>query len=217
MSTSVNRASDALGMGPSAGYSLISMITVVCIFTVSICMSSMHAVVFIRNIHMHIYVVINLLILYFWIKLIIKRPKYLITIEIRSLHVLIRISVHTSTNAYRDARHQPTSKQRRSPYNPYKLANRMLFPNYSGRLRATLERVLGVQDPVRDECSTNVPIGGLVYFIVNPLIGVGVSDYSSTTRPRCVLGRGVRLLAAMVKMTLVGLSLYGTLIVSCDC
>ena len=42
-------------------------------------MSSLHVVVFIRNIHMHIYVVINLLMLFFWIKLIIKMPKYLTT------------------------------------------------------------------------------------------------------------------------------------------
>ena len=77
MSTSVNRASDALSMGPSAGYSLISVITVFCIFTVSVSMSSMHAVAFIRNIHMHIYVVTNLLMLYFCIKLIMKMSKFL--------------------------------------------------------------------------------------------------------------------------------------------
>ena len=77
MSTSANEASDALGMGPSAGYSLISVITVFCILTVSISMPSMHAVAFIRNIHMHIYAVTNLLMLYFWIKLIIKMPKFL--------------------------------------------------------------------------------------------------------------------------------------------
>ena len=63
--SSANGASDALGMVPSAGYSLISVITVFCILTVSISMSSMHAVAFIRNIHMHIYAVINLLMLYF--------------------------------------------------------------------------------------------------------------------------------------------------------
>ena len=77
MSTIVNGASDALGMGPSAGYTLISVITVFCIFTVSICMSSMHAVAFIRNIHIHIYAVTNLLMLYFWIKLIMKMPNFL--------------------------------------------------------------------------------------------------------------------------------------------
>ena len=65
MSTSANGASDALGMGPSAGYSLISVITVFCILTVSICMSCLHAVAFIRDIHMHIYTVTNLLMLYF--------------------------------------------------------------------------------------------------------------------------------------------------------
>ena len=31
----------------------------------------------IRNIHMHIYVVTNLLMLFFWIKLIMKLPKFL--------------------------------------------------------------------------------------------------------------------------------------------
>ena len=74
MSTSANGASDALGMGPSAGYSLIS---VLCVFTVFTSMSSLHAVVFIRNIHMHVYAVTNLLMLYFWIKLIMKMPKFL--------------------------------------------------------------------------------------------------------------------------------------------
>ena len=83
MPTSANGASDALGMGPSAGYSLISVITVFCNLTVSISMSSMHAVAFIRNIHMHIYTVTNLLMLYFWIKLIIKIPKYLTILKKR--------------------------------------------------------------------------------------------------------------------------------------
>ena len=39
MSTSANGASDALGMGLSAGYNLISVITVLCAFTISIYMS----------------------------------------------------------------------------------------------------------------------------------------------------------------------------------
>ena len=65
MSTSANGASDALGMEPSAGYNLISVITVLYVFTVSICMSCMHAVAFIRDIYMHIYAVTNLLMLYF--------------------------------------------------------------------------------------------------------------------------------------------------------
>jgi len=65
MSTSANGASDALGMGPFAGYNLISVFTVLRTFTVFICMSSLHAVAFVRDIHMHIYVVTNLLMLYF--------------------------------------------------------------------------------------------------------------------------------------------------------
>ena len=77
MSTSANGASDALDMGPSAVYNLISVITVLCAFTVFICMSSLQAVAFIRDIHMHIYAVTNLLMLYFWIKLTIKMPNYL--------------------------------------------------------------------------------------------------------------------------------------------
>ena len=64
MSTNANGASDALGMGPPAGYTLISVITVLAA-TIFICMSSLHAVVFIRDIHMHIYAVTNLLMLYF--------------------------------------------------------------------------------------------------------------------------------------------------------
>ena len=77
MLTSANGASDALGMGPSAGYSLISVIYVLYVVTVFISMSSLHAVVFIRNIHMHIYVVTILLMLFFYIKLIMKLPKFL--------------------------------------------------------------------------------------------------------------------------------------------
>ena len=77
MSISANGASDALGMGPSAGYNLISTITVLCAFTVSIYMSCLHVVSFIRDIHMHIYAVTNMLMLYFWIKLIIKITKFL--------------------------------------------------------------------------------------------------------------------------------------------
>ena len=40
-------------------------------------MLSLHAVVFIRDIHMHIYAITNLLMLLFWIKLIMKMPKVL--------------------------------------------------------------------------------------------------------------------------------------------
>ena len=65
MLTSANGASDALGMGPSVGYSLIFVITVFCSLIVSMSMSSMHAVAFIINIHMHIYAVTNLLMLFF--------------------------------------------------------------------------------------------------------------------------------------------------------
>ena len=64
MSTSANGASDALGMGPSAGYTLIYVITVL-VATVFICILSLHAVVFIRDIHMYIYAVTNLLMLLF--------------------------------------------------------------------------------------------------------------------------------------------------------
>ena len=77
MSTSTNGASDALGMGPYAGYNLISVIIVLCVFTVFICMSSLHVVAFVRDIRMHIYAVTNLLMLYFWIKLTMKMHNYL--------------------------------------------------------------------------------------------------------------------------------------------
>ena len=50
----VNGASDALGMGPSAGYTLKSLITVLCVLTVSIDMSCLHAVAFVSDIHIHI-------------------------------------------------------------------------------------------------------------------------------------------------------------------
>ena len=72
-----NGASDALGMGPSAGYTLNSLITVLYVLTVSIGMSYLHDVAFVSDIHMHIYVVINLLMFYFWIKLTMKMPNYL--------------------------------------------------------------------------------------------------------------------------------------------
>ena len=40
-------------------------------------MSSLQAVAFVRDIHMHIYAVTNMLMLFFWIKLIMEMPKYL--------------------------------------------------------------------------------------------------------------------------------------------
>ena len=63
MSTSANGASDALGMGPSAGYTLNSVITVLAAI-VFIYMSSLHTVMFIKEIHMHIYAITNLLMLF---------------------------------------------------------------------------------------------------------------------------------------------------------
>ena len=77
MSTNANGASDALGMGPSAVYNLNSVITALCALAVSICMSYLHAVAFVSDIHMHLYVVTNLLMFYFWIKLTMKMPNYL--------------------------------------------------------------------------------------------------------------------------------------------
>jgi len=44
---------------------------------VFVCMSSLHAVVVIREIHMHMYAITNLLMLFFWIKLIMKMSKFL--------------------------------------------------------------------------------------------------------------------------------------------
>ena len=64
-------------MGPSAGYTLNYLITVLCVLTVSIGMSYLHAVAFVSDIHIHIYVVMNLLMFYFWIKLTMKIPNYL--------------------------------------------------------------------------------------------------------------------------------------------
>ena len=106
MSTSVNGASDALGMGPSARYILISVITVLCVLTVSICMSCLHALAFIRDIHTHIYAVTNLLMLYFWIKLTMKMPKFLTVtnynfhcvLAARKLKMLVACSEEESLN-----------------------------------------------------------------------------------------------------------------------
>ena len=72
-----NRTSDALSMGPSTGYTLNSLITVLCVLTVSIGMSYLHVVAFVSDIHIHIFVVTNLLMFYFWIKLTMKMPNYL--------------------------------------------------------------------------------------------------------------------------------------------
>ena len=63
----VNGASDALSMGPSARYTLNSLITVVCVLTVSISMSYLYAVAFVSDIHMYIYVVRDMLMFYLWI------------------------------------------------------------------------------------------------------------------------------------------------------
>ena len=60
-----NGAFDALGMRPSAGYTLNFLITVLCVLTVSIGTSYLHAVAFVSDIHIHIYVVMNLLMFYF--------------------------------------------------------------------------------------------------------------------------------------------------------
>jgi hypothetical protein len=72
-----NGTFNALGMGPSAGYILYSLITLLCVLTVSIGMSYLHVVAFVSDIHMQIYVVTNLLMFYFWIKLTMKMPSYL--------------------------------------------------------------------------------------------------------------------------------------------
>jgi hypothetical protein len=62
-----NGAFDALGMGPSSGYIHNSLFIVLCVLTVSIGMSFLHVVASVSDIHMHIYVVTNLLLFYFWI------------------------------------------------------------------------------------------------------------------------------------------------------
>ena len=63
--SSANGASVAFGMGPLAGYNLNSLITVLYVLTVSIGMSYLHAVALVSDIHMHIYVIMNLLMFYF--------------------------------------------------------------------------------------------------------------------------------------------------------
>ena len=49
--SSTNGASNVLGMGPSAGYILIYVITVLCVLTVSISISYMHVVAFVHICH----------------------------------------------------------------------------------------------------------------------------------------------------------------------
>jgi hypothetical protein len=74
-----NGAFDALGMGPSIGYTLNSdyrTLRTYCIDRYVI----LHVVAsFVSDIHIHIYVVTNLLMFYFWIKLTMKMPNYLTT------------------------------------------------------------------------------------------------------------------------------------------
>jgi hypothetical protein len=60
-----NGASNALGIGPSAEYTLNSLITILYVLTVSIGMSYLYVVAFVSDIHMHIYIVTNMLIFYF--------------------------------------------------------------------------------------------------------------------------------------------------------
>ena len=60
-----NGASDGLDMGPFAGYTLNFLITVLCVLTVSIGMSYLHTVASVSDIHIHVYVVTNLLMFYF--------------------------------------------------------------------------------------------------------------------------------------------------------
>ena len=49
-----NGASDVLGIGWSVGYTLNYLITVLCVLTVSIGISYLHAVAFVSDIHVHI-------------------------------------------------------------------------------------------------------------------------------------------------------------------
>jgi hypothetical protein len=60
-----NGASDALGMGPCSGYIRNSLFIILCVLTVLIGMSFLHVVASVSDIHMHIYVVTNLLLFYF--------------------------------------------------------------------------------------------------------------------------------------------------------
>jgi hypothetical protein len=62
---------------PPLGTLFILWLPYFCILTVSIDMSYLHAVAFVSDIHMHIYVIMNLLMFYFWIKLTMKMPNYL--------------------------------------------------------------------------------------------------------------------------------------------
>jgi hypothetical protein len=67
---SASGASDALGMGPSSGYTRNSsfVLFIICVLSVTIGMSWLHVLAPVNDTHMHIYVVTKLL-LFFWIKM----------------------------------------------------------------------------------------------------------------------------------------------------
>lgn len=95
MSTSVNRAVNVLGMGPSAGYNFFQFVIRIMLHVV-IGMSSFHAVDATVNhnyTHMYIHVMTNLLLCFFWVKLTLKIPKFLTKATayhyVQSLHLFL--------------------------------------------------------------------------------------------------------------------------------
>jgi hypothetical protein len=75
---SASGTSDALGIGPSSGYTRNSsfILFIICVLSITIGMSWLHILALVNNTHMHIYVITNLL-LFFWIKMTWKMPKFL--------------------------------------------------------------------------------------------------------------------------------------------
>jgi hypothetical protein len=71
-------ASDALGMRPFYGYTRNSsfVLFIICVLSVTIGMSWLHVLALVNDTHMHIYIITNLL-LFFWIKMTYKMPKFL--------------------------------------------------------------------------------------------------------------------------------------------
>ena len=76
MATNVNGATDALSMGPSAGY-ILATLAIYFIKSIALClMMSMFLAAVSSSLHVHIYVVI-IISCYLWIKFNMKMPKFL--------------------------------------------------------------------------------------------------------------------------------------------
>jgi hypothetical protein len=90
---SASGASDALGMGPSSGYTHNSSFAlfIICVLSitigVTIGMPWLHVLSLVNDTHMHIYVITNLL-LFIWIKMTWKMLKFLTSLTLQMLYLV---------------------------------------------------------------------------------------------------------------------------------